>query len=928
VKWRAALLVLTATSVARADARVAPSAKGVLGAWMVAGPFANGTVDDRKVALATAVAGKPWTLVSTGTVPSQDPGHEGSRSIDLKATLTDARAADIVAYAGGRLHIETAGRYYLLLGVDDGVRASVDGTVVLNRDEGRPLRDDDDIVSLDLAAGDHDVILKLHQRDGAWAFRARILNEAFEPPRGAYLELPGTTEDDTKTLAARMSWLIVDRAFSGGRYRPVVTVRYPEGVPLGVPLPVSTRLDGVPAGSTFDVRAGSAGLSDLFVALPPIEPWTGTATLESTVAGRVIRSTIIARPEAEQALVRMERALARVKGDEPWLLPGSIDSVRYLTRRLTRFIARGDQDTEALLEEARDIDRLAANLEKGVDPYDGRTGLMRRALVMPFDGAASEFGLYVPPGYKTDLREDVPRANLHAAKAGDGKKYPLVVGLHGMNSYSMSILRAMFGLDDEKKDAFWKDRHPVPVPPLDAFVIAPYAHGNTMYREIGEDDVLKVMQWAQKVFPIDDARITVTGPSMGGIGSASLPFHFPNVFAASEPLCGYHSYVIRADIAARPKRPWDKLLLEERSNVYWAENGEHLPLWIVHGTRDLPEANSGVLIDRYTKLGYAVKHDHPDAGHNVWGPTYADLKGLKWLLSAKPLDRRPSHVRFRTMRTRYATSAWVTVDELASEAGWGDVDARATSKSNIAVTTSGVAGLTLARDVVEGSVSVTIDGATLAFEENEPLVLHRTGSTWEKGAAKHEWPYKHGHVSGPIRDVFHEPLLVVYGAEEDARVNEHVARAFAEHMASYPVMSDIEFLARKEPLANDRALFLVGRANKVLAALGGSLPIRVEAGAVNVGTERMTGPELGAAFIHPNPVRPDRYVVVVAGADVPGTLRALALPELLPDFVVWDRGVTPARGQLLLGSATVRAGGFFKNDWSLPAVIADPLGKR
>ncbi|MDF2698289.1 MAG: hypothetical protein K0S65_6672 [Labilithrix sp.] len=513
-----------------------------------------------------------------------------------------------------------------------------------------------------------------------------------------------------------------------------------------------------------------------------------------------------------------------------------------------------------------------------------------------------------------------------------------------MNSYPMSMMRALFGLDEDKKEPAWKDRHLLPpneVPPVDAFVITPYAHGNTMYREIGEDDVLYMMAWASKVFPIDATRITVTGPSMGGIGSASLPFHYPHVFAAAAPLCGYHSYVIRADIAARPKRPWERLLLEERSNVYWAENGEHLPLWIVHGTRDLPEANSGVLIERYEKLKYSIKHDHPDAGHNVWGITYGELKGLKWLLS-QHLDPHPAHVRFRTMRTRYATSAWVTVDELASEAGWADVDARAKSRTAVSLTTSGAAALTLARDEklldAHAPITVTADGTALAFEQDEPLQLHKAAAGgWEMGPARHERVVKHARMSGPIRDVFHEPVLFVYASGDEARANERVARGFADRPGiptAYPVLSDAEFLARNEPLANDRALFLVGRSNMVLAALESAatntaapLPMHVESGAVVLGKERFAGRELGGAFIHPNPLRPDRYIVVVAGADPTGTLRALSLPDLIPDFVVWDETLAPARGQIVLGAGALRAGGFFKNDWSLPATTVDPLAR-
>lgn len=921
VRTAAALVVLassTASRVGSADVHVVPSARGVLGAWMVAGPFPAAGAGD------APPPGATFRLVSTGG-PGQDPGSEGARSVDLKVSLDRATGKDLVAYASGRLHVERAGKQLLLLAVDDGVRVSVDGKVVYTRDEARPLRADDDIVPLDLPAGDHDVTLKLHQRDGAWAFRARVVDPQLAPLPGAFLSLPGTTEDDAKALAAKMSWLVVDRAFDArtGKYRPVLTVRYPEGAPRGVPLAVSAKVEGV-----FDLDVGgTAGGSDLVVSLPPMDPWTGTATLEAIVAGRVVRSSLVARPASEAALARMDRALARTPRDATWLAPGSLDSARHLTRRLARFVARGDQDTEAQEAEAKEVDRIAADLEQGIDPYATRTGMMRRALVTPFDAAPSEYGLYVPPGYKP----------------GGARRYPLVVGLHGLNSAPMSMMRALFGQDDEKKEAAWKDRHPVPLPPVDAFVMTPFAHGNTMYREIGEDDVLYLIEWAKKAFPIDETRITVTGPSMGGIGSASLPLHYPGVFAAAEPLCGYHSYWIRPELGARPKRPWERFLLDERSNVTWAENGEHLPLYIVHGTRDLPEANSGVLIERYEKLKYSVKHEHPDAGHNVWGPTYGDLKGIKWLLDRR-LDPRPAHVRFRTMKTRYARSSWVNVDELTTEGSWADVEARQASRARVTVTASGVAQLTLS---VETPVTVTITSgkesantsaaATLAYASDEPVILHRSGAGWEKGPAVHGGAYKHGHVTGPFRDVFHEPITFVYADGDEARANLQVAKAFAERPgipASYPLLSDTEFLARHEPLANDRALFLVGRDNKVLRALeaapgatGPALPIHVEAQAITIGEQRLTGRELGAAFIHPNPLRPDRYVVVVAGADVAGTLRAESLPDFLPDFVVWDQALAPARGQVLLGPATLRAGGLFRNDWSLPASITDPLGR-
>ncbi|MDB4947160.1 MAG: hypothetical protein JWP97_6694, partial [Labilithrix sp.] len=923
------------------DVRLAPSPRGVFGAWLVAGPFRAGRpaleaapagVDERAlVARSAAVASgerdfggpkkKPparWTIASSSDGP-----------IDLKA-VADTPGTDLVAYAAATLHLTKDAHVLVLLAVDDGVRLSVDGRVVLTRDEARPVRDDDDVVPLDLAAGDHALLLKLHQREGAWGFRVRITDGSLAPLVGSYLQLPGTNADDARALAGRMSSVSIDRAFDGAaqpaRYLPRLTVRYGEGAPRGVPLPVTARLVRGDASPAFDVAAGgvpvaAAGVSELVVALPEVLPSRDAGTIEAVVAGRSVKAALPARPLAEQAVAHAERALAKVPDGAPFLAAGSRDSVVHLTRRLTTLLSRGDGDGEAQNDEARELDGLAAALDRGADPYQGRTGAMRRAFRDPLDGDTSEIGVYVPPGFRE----------------GGTRRYPLVVGLHGLNGTAMGVLRWMFGGDDPKQPQGWEDRHTGPLPPFDGFVLTPSAHGNSLYRELGEVDVMNALRWAMSRYPIDPSRVTITGPSMGGIGSAAIPLHRPHVFAAAEPLCGYHSYFVRSDVAGRSLRPWERYLAEERSNVMWAENGEHLPLWIVHGTKDLPEANSGVLIDRYEELHFSVKHDHPDAGHNVWQETYEDLKGLGWL-AARRLDLHPQHVRFKTSRTRWSTSAWVIIDELGGPAAWGEVDARVSPKTHtVNARTSGVAQLTLSREeplIGEGPVAVSIDGRTLAFDAGERIVLSRQGATWVKGTRAHGGAFKHGAVTGPLRDVFSEPILFVYGSEGDeARANEQVARHFAKIRAgvtvAYPVISDADFFARNEPLANDRALFLVGRRNLVRAALERSapFPVQIADGVVGVGTQRITGAELGAAFIRPNPARPDRYVVVVAGADVPGTLRAMSLPDLLPDFVVWDAAVAPARGAILLGAGAFRAAGFFDQEWALPTTIDDPLAR-
>jgi hypothetical protein len=59
-----------------------------------------------------------------------------------------------------------------------------------------------------------------------------------------------------------------------------------------------------------------------------------------------------------------------------------------------------------------------------------------------------------------------------------------------------------------------------------------------------------------------------------------------------------------------------------------------------------------------------------------------------------------------------------------------------------------------------------------------------------------------------------------------------------------------------------------------------------------------------------------------------GMWRALSLPQLLPDFMVFDAGLAPAAGQQVLGAATVLAAGFFDNDWALPKDLRDVTTAR
>ena len=479
------------------------------------------------------------------------------------------------------------------------------------------------------------------------------------------------------------------------------------------------------------VPIGEHGPGPLTVSLPPVagdEVEDDDWTLHVEVAGRPLDLPFHPRRAVREAVARAGRALdaaAPALGvPASWLDPTSAETVEYLRGRLSGFVAKGDGDTEAELDDARELDELSTSLQQERDPYIGartagdgsavpwRTGAMRRAYRSPADGRLAEFAVYVPPDFDP------------------ARSYPLVVALHGMNGRPLEMIMWLFGHDDPARDGDWEDRHPVrDLAPLRAIVVAPSGHSNTMYRELGEDDVMRVVRLGHRDVP---HRPVARSPSRARRWAASAARRArcttPVRFAAAAPLCGYHSYFVRGDISGRGMRPWERFIAEERSNVFWAENGLYLPLYVVHGTKDLPEENSGVLIDRYEELHYAVKHEHPELGHNVWQTTYEDLKGAHWLLG----HRRPLHpraVRFKTARhplggRRLGPRARASVERCM---GRGH---RANRPGQLVyAATTGVAALSLDRDTERiddaAPVSVIVDGTRLTFEAGEPIEMHR-----------------------------------------------------------------------------------------------------------------------------------------------------------------------------------------------------------
>lgn len=619
---------------------------------------------------------------------------------------------------------------------------------------------------------------------------------------------------------------------------------------------------------------------------------------------------IFARKDVHRRILAL--AEKRSKIEESKVSRGDKDSLLFHIEDLLDELSRGDPDSAWVKRRTEEAEELMTALEQGKSPYEGRTGVVRRAYRSPLDGNLQPYALFVP----------------RAHKPGATKPLPLVVAAHGLGNRPEVALRVVVG--EAPQGGFQgthEARHFGGLPDFGVFVVAPWEFGNSGQRHLGEADLLRVIEEVRAHYPINDKRISMTGYSLGGTVSFVLPLHYPDIFSASAPLCGYPNLLDWSSIRTPPHKPWEDVLISKRYIVNWAENGLHVPMFMVHGGKDEPR-RSEVMAKRYQALGYAFELDvQEDLDHNVWDygygrdPEEGDM--LQRLIGRKRPDM-PEHVRFVTGEWRYDRSYWVRVLGFGAQDKFADIDARYSKREGtITVQTKNVESfaLDLKQLAPKKEPTVTVNGkavtGSLAIDiayfirQDNVFVLANSEPSF---AGK-----KRAGVSGPLDDIDRHPRVIVYGTQDPALTEEN--RMVAEHFASYdtfaaryPVKSDVEVTDAE---IDSKSIVLIGnsKSNRWTALLESSLPVKFEPSALTFRGKRYEGADVGISFIHPHPRNPQEYVVVHAGVGVVGTLASRHLPRFSPDFLVYDARMMAQRGGHLLDQRQVLDGGFFDLDW-------------
>lgn len=209
-----------------------------------------------------------------------------------------------------------------------------------------------------------------------------------------------------------------------------------------------------------------------------------------------------------------------------------------------------------------------------------------------------------------------------------GKKYPLVVFLHGAgergndNQAQLNWGADLF-LDSINRVKFpaivvfpqcpstdkWAEYNKQPDADSTGYTYTTDAPVKKSLRLVGQfiDTLLSSGQ-------IDKSRVYVGGLSMGGFGTFELLWRKPKTFAAAFPICG----------AMNPARVKDI-----RKN---------LPLWIFHGDKDpiIYVANSRLIYRLAKEANSLVKYtEYPGVGHDSWRNAFNEPELLPWLFAQR-----------------------------------------------------------------------------------------------------------------------------------------------------------------------------------------------------------------------------------------------------------------------------------------------------
>jgi dienelactone hydrolase len=478
----------------------------------------------------------------------------------------------------------------------------------------------------------------------------------------------------------------------------------------------------------------------------------------------------------------------------------------------------------------------------------------------------------------------------------------------------------------------------------DGFTLIPYGRFCNATKFAGEVDVFEALERMRAQYPIDLRRIAVAGFSMGGASAWHLGAHFAGGWCAVSPGAGFAETREYAKVFAPGKTPppvWEQILWRWYDATEYAANLSNVPTLAYSGELD-KQIQSAEIMKRFAeKEGVKIEHFVGPKTEHKYEPEAR--KALQARLDEIWEKGRPNQDRYRwvTHTLIYPGPLWLSVRGM--ERHWERAELSLQTEGKTAsIKTSNVSRFHFLNGKERALQSVNIDGQPLdgfsegagkevsnsllvyVAKENGKWVVKRNVEGPNEGRPGRSKNWK---TCGPIDHAFMSGFLHVRptGKPQHEKVAEW-CKSELEHAQGYwrqifrgeaPVKDDTAIT--DGDIAN-RNLVLWGdpASNAVLKRIVAKLPVEWTKEKLVFGGKNYDPAKTAPVLIFPNPLRPDKYVVLNSGV----TFRESAMgtnsqqTPKLPDWAIVDLETPPGPdwpGKIL-------DAGFFDEEWKFTTV--------
>ncbi len=617
------------------------------------------------------------------------------------------------------------------------------------------------------------------------------------------------------------------------------------------------------------------------------------------------------RVELEAGLQRLKATIDKL-GNNP-LLPDVMiyyEAVRYALQYNEFFKADEIAKAKVLLQHGEE---RAKQLAEGKAPWTNAAGLVVRGYVSKIDKSVQPYGLVLPPSFG----QEKPH------------RWRLDTWFHGRGE---TLSEINFLTDRETKIGEFT--------PHDTIVVHLYGRFCNANKFAGETDLFETLDKVKQQYRIDENRIIVRGFSMGGASTWQFGTHYAGLWAAIAPGAGFSESAdfLHLNLKGENAPPWwEQKLFHLYDATDYAINLFNTPVVAYNGEIDGQKQAADMMEKAMDAEGLRLTRVvGTKTGHSYHPDSKIEIDKILDAIAVRGREAYPRKIKFTTWTLAYNQMKWITVDALNQHWERARVSAEIVGDSGVNVETSNVAAFTIEMgsggctlDATRKPV-VTIDGQKLTVagpmsDRSWQVHFRKNNNQWAAVdstvvAGLHK---RHG-LQGPIDDAFMNSFVFVtptgtplapgvakwVDAEQQRAIKE-----WRRHFRGEAQVRKDSDITDAEIAASNLILWGDPGSNKILARIADKLPIKWTTAGVIVGDKRLAADTHAPIFIFPNPLNPNKYVVLNSSftfREFDYLNNARQIPKL-PDFAVVDTTTPPdARypGKIVLA-------GFFNESWGI-----------